>query len=182
MLSEEKIYDLLKAGKITFCIYMFLTFISMSARATDVGGVFFLGSRATTLQYFLCLLTFCIYYDIRYKKRISYITYALTVLSWIFAILRGSGQGMMMLFTLLGLTLLEYFSKVKIKSRIKPLYIIVAIVVVNYLTVTLSYMNFDFIIDIIQNVLHKDATLTGRSEIFTYSLALCLNTGNWIRI
>ena len=172
--SEEKIYDLLKAGKITFCIYMFLTFISMSARATDVGGVFFLGSRATTLQYFLCLLTFCIYYDIRYKKRISYITYALTVLSWIFAILRGSGQGMMMLFTLLGLTLLEYFSKVKIKSRIKPLYIIVAIVVVNYLTVTLSYMNFDFIIDIIQNVLHKDATLTGRSEIFTYSLGIML--------
>ena len=168
--SEEKIYDLLKAGKITFCIYMFLTFISMSARATDVGGVFFLGSRATTLQYFLCLLTFCIYYDIRYKKRISYITYALTVLSWIFAILRG----MMMLFTLLGLTLLEYFSKVKIKSRIKPLYIIVAIVVVNYLTVTLSYMNFDFIIDIIQNVLHKDATLTGRSEIFTYSLGIML--------
>ena len=173
--SEERIYDLLKAGKITFCIYMFLTFISMSARATDVGGVFFLGSRATTLQYFLCLLTFCIYYDIRYKKRISYITYALTVLSWIFAILRGSGQGMMMLFTLLGLTLLEYFSKVKIKSRIKPLYIIVAIVVVNYLTVTLSYMNFDFIIDIIQNVLHKDATLTGRSEIFTYSLGIMLN-------
>ena len=172
--SEERIYDLLKAGKITFCIYMFLTFISMSARATDVGGVFFLGSRATTLQYFLCLLTFCIYYDIRYKKRISYITYALTVLSWIFAILRGSGQGMMMLFTLLGLTLLEYFSKVKIKSRIKPLYIIVAIVVVNYLTVTLSYMNFDFIIDIIQNVLHKDATLTGRSEIFTYSLGIML--------
>lgn len=172
--SEEKIYDLLKAGKITFCIYMFFTFFSMSARATDAGGVFFLGSRATTLQYFLCLLTFCIYYDIRYQNRITYITYCLVALSWIFAILRDSGQGMMMLFTLLGLTFLEYFLKVKLKSKIKPVYIIIAIVIVNYLTVTLSYMNFDFIIDIIQNVLHKDTTLTGRSEIFTFSLRIML--------
>lgn len=70
---------------------------------------------------------------------------------------------------------MEYKRKVD-KKRI---YIIASIIIVNYLMITLSYMNFSLVIDVIQDILHKDATLTGRSEIFTYSLAIFLQHPIW---
>lgn len=170
--NEEDIFLCLKAARLVFLIYMLLTYISMPSRATVDGGVFFLGSRATTLQYFLCLLAVSIFWDIRYLRKMSFFTVIMWGLSWLFAVLRGSGQGMMMLFTVTLLFLLDRNVKIKMMKKIKPIYVVLGIIIINYMMVTLSYMNFDFIIDIIQNILHKDATLTGRSEIFTYSLAI----------
>lgn len=170
--SENEIFWCLKAARPVFLIYMFLTYISMPARATAEGGVFFLGSRATTVQYFICLLAVCVLWDITYLRKLSFFSVFMWVLTWVFAILRGSGQGMMMLFTISALFIFEKMTGKNLIKKIKPIYILVGIVLVNYVMVTLSYLNYDFILNIIQNVLHKDATLTGRSEIFTYSLAI----------
>lgn len=177
--KENEIFMCLKAARPTFFIYMLLTYISMPSRATAEGGVFFLGSRATTLQYFLCLLAMCIFCDLRFYKKLTVFTGLMWILSWLFAILRGSGQGMMMLFTISLLLILEKSARIKLMKRIKPIYIIAGIIIVNYLMITLSYMNFSLVIDVIQDILHKDATLTGRSEIFTYSLAIFLQHPIW---
>lgn len=170
--NETQIYMCLKSARPVFLVYMLLTYASIPANATASGGVFFLGSRATTIQYFLCLLSICLFYDIRYFNRVSAFSLSMCILSGMFAISRSSGQGIMMIATILILLLFERGLRIDVKKRIRPIYLIAGIVLINYLIVTLSYLRFDFILDFIQNVLQKDTTLTGRSEIFTYSLEI----------
>lgn len=103
------------------------------------------------------------------------LTWILAGFSLLFAVLQGSGQGMVMIGFLIGLLLFFVISTKRSWKLITPAIFIAVLGGIYYLIVTFDFLNIKIITNFIENVLQKDTTLTGRDTIYKGSLKLIMN-------
>lgn len=161
--------------------WIILLILSFFYAATNVahksygGVIFFVGSKDITAH---CLVTFFglnAYSDVRHKGRITMLTWILAGFSLLFAVLQGSGQGMVMIGFLIGLLLFFVISTKRSWKLITPAIFIAVLGGIYYFIVTFDFLNVKIITNFIENVLQKDTTLTGRDTIYKGSLKLIMD-------
>ena len=62
----------------------------------------------------------------------------------------------------------------KLQKIIRPIFCVIGFVAINIITITLRFQKWDIANYVIQDLLHKDMTLTGREYIFTQSISIFL--------
>ena len=167
--SKEDAYFFLEAAKFLWVFTLLLTFYYsrfINADTAYGSAVYFWGSEAVTVQYFVMFMATSLYFDLEYKNKITKTTIICSVLSFAFSVINTSGQGMSMIGLLVICVILNEVQKEKLWKIISPIPFILVIAVLNYLIITLKYKDIVIVIDYITNVLGKDPTLTGRDQIF----------------
>ena len=138
------------------------------------GEYFFLGAEANSVQLIAMLLVVSTYIDFDNRRRIGIKSIIITVTGFIFAMQNESGQGRVMIAVFVILLLFNKFSAGKLPKIIKPVLCIIGFITINIITITLSFQNWTVAKYIIEDLLHKDMTLTGREYIFTQCIPIFL--------
>lgn len=175
--TEHSSYIFYKVIKAVWLLNLILSFYYAATniiQSTYGGVIFFLGSKDVTVQSFVCLFGLSCYYDLHNKKRIALTTWLMAFSSLFFAILQGSGQGMVMLGLLITFMMVLQILGNKVLDRFVPIIFIIILAFLYYVILTFSFLKSPFIVDFVQNVLGKEATLTGRDFIFVRSINLFL--------
>ena len=138
------------------------------------GEYFFLGAEASSVQLIAMLLVVSSYMDFNSKGKIGIKSIIIAVTGFIFAMQNESGQGRVMIAVFVILLLLNKFSAEKLQKIMRPIFCIIGFVAINIVTITLRFQNWNVAKYIIEDLLHKDMTLTGREYIFTQSISIFL--------
>lgn len=173
--DANTIFEFLKFSKWVWFFLLIVSFYygSIMNWGGDYGNkVFFVGGKDATVQCFTMFFALAAFYDKKYKTKIQLNTWILAVVSVVFSYIYTSGLGMVML----GCMIILYFAcEVSRDNLVKfafPFVTIVVLIIVYYLVVSLKYMEMPWVVSIIENILNKDASLTGRDWIYTESLKL----------
>lgn len=173
--GEHAQYKFLHLTKWVWLVLLLLSFYY--GAIMDWGGaygnkIFFIGGKDATVQCLTMFYAFAVFYDKKYKLRIQITTIILAILSILFAYIYDSGLGMVMI----GCMIIIYTFGGMFGKRIHkfplPLMTITGLVFIYYLIISLKYMNIPWVVFIIEKVLKKDITLTGRAWIYTECLCL----------
>lgn len=162
-------------------IYLFCSLISdmvfllTNSSAGYQGTNFFIGSRAETVQLEVLL---CVFVTIRnkiYGKAKDKMTMLFISLCFLNAVMLSSGQGTVMIGVIIIGWLIEK-TKLKILSPIKSTCFLA---ILYWLILGGLYQTIDIFVFLIEKVLNKSITLTGRDYIFEKSFVLISNSPIW---
>lgn len=152
-------------------LYTIGTLISCFTMAADdrtrQGVYFFVDSRANTAQILMTLNSMLLVLDMQLSGKTRRATKILFALCFICMIGLKSGQGIMMMGVefLCAFMLLTKRDK-KVTKLLSPAGVLILSAGLNYLVVSQVYLRFEPIVFFIENVLRKEASLTGRDLIF----------------
>lgn len=138
------------------------------------GEYFFLGAEATAVQLIAMLLIVSTYVDFSSKKKIGIKSIIIASTGFLFAMQNESGQGRVMIAVFVILLFLNKLSAEKLQKIMRPIFCVIGFVAINIVTITLRFQTWDIASYVIQDLLHKDMTLTGREYIFTQSISIFL--------
>lgn len=136
------------------------------------GEYFFLGAEASAVQLIAMLLVVSVYIDFNSKERIGIKSIIIASTGFVFAMQNESGQGRVMIAVFVILLFLNKLFAEKIQKIIRPIFCIIGFVAINIITITMRFQTWDIANYVIQDLLHKDMTLTGREYIFTQSISI----------
>lgn len=173
--SREKLCEFFQAVKLLWVISIILTLLigtTISENAEYGTQVFFWGSEAVTTQAFMMFISLTFFGDLKFEGKIRRSTWICYVLSLLFAVINGSGQGTTMIGLFALLYLINKFCRKDFWKIVSPVWFVVIVAVLNYIVITLRFQNYEIFVDYITQVLSKDLTLTGRDQIFSGSLEL----------
>lgn len=145
---------------------MIMTIPFMGPDIEELGNIFFIGSRADSVQYFTIFISLMLIGDWRNQKYIKWDTFILSFLSITMVILYHSGQGIATFGVIFILEILFINKKRIFIFFLSPLKMILTNFILNFLAVSQLYMNIPFIIWIITKVMRKNINLTGRTIIY----------------
>lgn len=180
--SDASKQDFFESSRVIFVVSYILTIIyglNINAETAYGEGVFFWGSKAVTTHAFIALFALSVFYDLRYKGKISLFTYVEYVLSLSFCFIRTSGQGVTMFLVIALLFALNNICKEKLWKVISPAVAIVVLGILYYVVITMRFQNVEFAVQYITRVLSKETTLSGRDAIFSGCLEI-FNQHPWI--
>lgn len=174
--EEERRIDFLTTVQNVGVVYSTLNlFIPGNKAVSGYGGeYFFLGAEASAVQLIAMLLVVSIYIDFSSKRRIGVKSIIIAGTGFVFAMQNESGQGRMMIAVFVILLFLYKLSAEKLQKIIRPIFCVIGFVAINIITITLRFQKWDIANYVIQDLLHKDMTLTGREYIFTQSISIFL--------
>lgn len=154
-------------------------FLLTNASAGYQGTNFFIGSRAETVQLEVLL---CVLVTIRNKMHGRFkdkTTLSFIILCFLNALMLSSGQGTMML----GLLIIGWLiGKGRFKrffSGLSPIKSTCYLAILYWLVLGGIYQTIDAFVYLIEKVLNKSITLTGRTYIFEKSFVLISNSPIW---
>ena len=179
--DEKMRIDFLTAVQNVGVVYTILNLIIPGIKTTSGygGEYFFLGSEASAVQLIAMLLVVSTYVDLTNKRRIGVKSVIIAGTGFIFAMQNESGQGRVMIAVFFLFLFLNKMSAEKLQKFIKPIICIIGFAFINIVTITLRFQSWDIANYIIQDLLHKDMTLTGREYIFTASISIFLEHPLW---
>lgn len=138
------------------------------------GEYFFLGAEASAVQLIAMLLIVSTYVDFNSKKKVYIKSIIIAGTGFLFAMQNESGQGRVMIAVFVILLFLNKLSAEKLQKIMNPIFCVIGFVAINIITITLRFQTWDIASYVIQDLLHKDMTLTGREYIFTQSISIFL--------
>lgn len=158
---------------VVYSIFNFL--IPGNKTVSGYGGeYFFLGAEASAVQLIAMLLVVSAYIDFNNKRRIGIKSIIIAGTGFAFAMQNESGQGRVMITVFVILLFLNKLSAEKLQKIIRPVWVVIGFVIINIITITLRFQSWEIANYVIQDLLHKDMTLTGREYIFTQSISIFL--------
>lgn len=182
---SDLLRDFFDAAYFMSWIYLFSSlasdvfFLLTNASAGYQGTNFFIGSRAETVQLEVLL---CILVSIRnkmYGKSKDKMTLLFIALCFANAVMLSSGQGTMMMGVIIIGWLIGKGKFKKLFSVLSPIKSTCFLAILYWLVLGGLYQTIDVFVYLIEKVLNKSITLTGRTYIFENSFALISNSPIW---
>lgn len=174
-LEKEEINDFLKGFTIYLKLLVYINFITVLLFPNGFyGGIksefetyYFLGHNNTAIKIILPAIIFSALYDFRTKNIITHKTWLLLIVSFINVTITWSNTSMIGLFIVFVMFLYITFFKKRLKIFNNKLLFFIPIIL---FAVLIIIGRFEFVRFLIEDILHKDMSLTGRTLIWDNSL------------
>lgn len=171
--------DIRIIGTIYIIGTMLFTFPYVGHNIEDLGIVFFIGSRAESVQCMTLIVTLLMIGDFFYGNKISLSTWFVLALSLIMTVIYHSGQGIMIWLVMGGMLVVLVKKKSIIGKLFSPFKILVVTIAMNIVMVSQVYKNVPVIAWFITDILKKDLSMTGRSFLYSYLPSLYIKSPIW---
>lgn len=172
--KKEKSHELLLAIQIIGVLYGLLNlFIPPIKLTSGYGGeYFFLGPEAESVQLLSMMIIVSAFMDGVKYGHVSISTIIIAGTEFLFAIKNESGQGRIMVAVFILLLFFNKIGKEKIHRILRPSICVAAFFFINIVTITMRFQNWPIVQYIIEDILGKDMSLSGRDFIFTSCIAI----------
>lgn len=165
------------------CVYIILNLLftipKVGSDIEALGVIFFIGSRADSVQYFVVLIALMVIGDWIYKNKIQILTLILSSLCILMTFLYHSGQGIVTFLVVIILEILFFKRNMFMKKVLSPLKVMMGTIILNIIIVSQVYKKITLFVWLITKVLKKSLSITGRDMIYASLPNLYIKSPIW---